>query len=122
MREFVHDAPSADQGKVLTYLRSGLVLGVTIGADLTDWLDPPHKANPIIDGQPRGGITEMTDGTWFWHAGLIHFIEKYNLPVSPEFVAQAARHNWVVNKDEIPAAHYEPTYFELADGSRGGKC
>jgi hypothetical protein len=114
MREWVNDQPRDNQEKVVEYLRSGLILGVIMGADLTDWLDPPHKANPIIEGQRRGGVTEMTDGIWFWYAGLIHFIEKYNISVSSEFVEHAARQNWRVNKEQIPVARYELSYFELA--------
>ncbi|MGL4550314.1 MAG: hypothetical protein ACRC33_03930, partial [Gemmataceae bacterium] len=79
LRDAVRDRPGEHQDDLLAYLRSGLVLGVTMGADLTDWLDPPRSANPQIDGRPRGGLTEMTDGVFLWHAGLIHFVERYNL-------------------------------------------
>src|SRR5262249_9803475 len=57
------------QQEVLQYLRSGQILGVTMGADLPDWLDRSCKANPIIEGLVEGGTTELTDGTWFWYAG-----------------------------------------------------
>ena len=89
MREFVAEQPWPDQEKILDYLRSGHVLGLTMGADLTDWLDRPHKANPLIGGQREGGTTPMTDGVWFRYAGLIHFIEKYNLRVPQEFIDRA---------------------------------
>ena len=55
---------------------------------------------------------EMTDGEWFWYAGLIHFIEKYNVRVAPEFVEHAARHGLRVNKDSLPPAQYEFSYFD----------
>ena len=49
MREFMTDRPWENQDRVLQYLRSGLVYSLTMGADLTDWFDRPHKANPMID-------------------------------------------------------------------------
>src|SRR5438128_3298470 len=55
MREFMAPEPREDQTKVLAYLRSGVILGVTMGADLTDRFDYPNKANPIIDGRAEGG-------------------------------------------------------------------
>jgi hypothetical protein len=112
MREFMAAQPWEDQDKVLAYLRSGLILGVTMGADLTDWFDRPNKANPVVAGQRRGGVTEMTDGIWFWYAGLIHFIQKYNVRVPEEFVHHAAQHGWQVDKTTIPPARYDCSYFE----------
>src|SRR5205823_10804133 len=99
------------QEQVLQYLRSGLILGVTMGADLTDWLDRSRKANPLLEGQPEGGTTEMTDGTWFWYAGLIYFIERYNVRVPEEFIEHAARNNWKVDREQIPPANYDCSYF-----------
>jgi len=118
MREFMTDRPWDDEDKVLQYLRSGLVFSITMGADLTDWFDCPNKANPTIDSGRTGGTTEMTDGEWFWYAGLIHFIEKYNVRVSPEFVARAARQGWRVHKEALPPAQYEFSYFD-AECHRG---
>jgi hypothetical protein len=112
MREAMNEQPWENQANVLAYLRSGLILGVNMGADLTDWFDPPEKANPLIDGQHRGGVTEMTDGTWFWYAGLIHFIEKYNVCVPRRFLEYAAQRNWWVDKETIPAGRYDFSYFE----------
>src|SRR5262245_43193301 len=117
MRESMSDRPWEYQARVLEYLRSGLVLGVTMGADLTDWFDPPARANPLIDGERRGGVTEMTDGVWFWYAGLIHFVEKYNVRVPAAFVEHAARHGWRVDREAIPVARYEFSYFEPGGGA-----
>jgi hypothetical protein len=118
LRDFLAEAPWPHQEEVLAYLRSGLVLGVTMGADLTDWLDPSHKANPLIEGRPEGGTTEMTDGTWFWYAGLIYFVEKYNLRLAEEFIQHAARNNWRVDRERIPVANYDCSYFAAADVDR----
>jgi len=114
MRDAMAGHPWENQDKVLDYLRSGLVLGVTMGADLTDWFDPPNKANPLIEGKRRGGVTEMTDGIWFWYAGLIHFVEKYNIQLPQRFIDHAAQQGWRVNKEQIAARRYEFSYFEPA--------
>jgi hypothetical protein len=111
MREFMAAEPWENQDKLLDYLRSGLILGVTMGADLMDWFDPGRKANPLIDGCRRGGTTEMTDGVWFWYAGLIYFVEKYNVRLPAEFVQHASQHGWRVNKQSSPHAHYDCSYF-----------
>ena len=111
MRDSMADSPWPHQEQVLQYLRSGRVLGVTMGADLPDWLDRSRKANPIIEGRVEGGTTEMTDGTWFWYAGLIWFIEHYNLRVSDEFIRHAAKNHWHVDRDGIPAAVYDCSFF-----------
>src|SRR4051812_13540314 len=86
MREAMSPGPWEQQEQVLEYLRSGLILGITMGADLTDWFAPSEKANPVIEGYGVGGTTEMTDGIWFWYAGLIHFVEKYHVRLPEEFV------------------------------------
>ena len=111
MRSDMADQPWENQARVVAYLRMGVILGETMGADLTDWFDRPRKANPIIDGKRVGGTTEMTDGTWFWYAGLVHFIEKYNVRVAPEFVQHAARQGWRVNKESVRPGPYECSYF-----------
>jgi hypothetical protein len=112
MRDSISDSPWPLQQELLQYPRSGQTLGVTMGADLSDWLDRSRKANPIIEGRVEGGTTEMTDGTWFWYAGLIWFVEHYNLHVSDEFIRHAARNHWRVDRDRIPAAVYDCSYFQ----------
>src|ERR1041384_1683835 len=73
MREFMEDQPWKNQEKVLNYLRSGHILGVTMGANLTDIFDRPNRANPVIHGKLKGGTTLMGDGEYFWYAGLIYY-------------------------------------------------
>ncbi len=111
MRDFGTEHAWENEGKVVEYLRSGLILGVTMGADLPDFYDPPNRANPIIDGSPVGGTIEMTDGVWFWYAGLIYFVEKYHIRLPAEFIRHAARQGWRLNKGAIPPASYECSYF-----------
>lgn len=112
MREFMSECPWENQDKVVSYLRSGLVMGVSMGADLVDPFDPSAKANPVIESSVRGGVTEMTDGVWFWYAGLIYFIEKYHVRVPQRFVEHASRQNWHVDQAERPVCRYEWSYFD----------
>lgn len=112
IRDAVGELPGPHQDRLLGYLRSGVLLGVTMGADLTDWLDPSVKANPVIAGRRRGGVNEMTDGVWFWYAGLIHFVEKYNVRVPPEFLEHAARNGWVVDRERVPPLRFDFSYFD----------
>jgi hypothetical protein len=111
MREFMAPEPWEDQDQVVAYLRSGLILAYPMGADLMDWFDRPNRANPLIEGQCLGGVTPLTDGEWFWPAGLVYFIEKYNVRVPQEFLEHAARHNWRVNKEVVPRRRYDFSYF-----------
>jgi hypothetical protein len=110
MREFMAPQPWEMQDKVLAYLRSGCILAHVMGADLPDWFDPSRRANPIIDGQLEGGVTPMTDGTWFWPAGLIYFIEKYNVRVPQEFIEHAAASGWRVDREAVSRGSYEYDY------------
>jgi hypothetical protein len=111
MRESMSEQPWPDQERVLEYLRSGRVLALTMGADLTDWFDRPARANPVIDGQVEGGTTPMSDGVWFWYAGLIHFVEKYNVRLPEEFVRHAAGQGWRMNQPLEQGRRYRYSYF-----------
>jgi hypothetical protein len=111
MREFLGDRPQKDQDRVLEYLRSGHVLALTMGADLIDCFDRSRRANPIIHGRLEGGTTPMGDGVWFWYAGLIYFIETYNVRLPEEFVQYAAEHNWRVSQPLDRNCRYRFSYF-----------
>jgi hypothetical protein len=114
LREFMAPAPWQNQDRIVSYLRSGLILAYPMGADLMDWLDRSYRANPLVEGQPLGGATPLTDGTWFWYAGLIYFMERYNVRVPQEFVEHASQQGWWVNKDTVPRRRYDFSYFEAA--------
>jgi len=111
MREFLTAQPWDRQEPVTRYLRSGLILAHPLGADLMDWFDRPNRANPVLDGGVVGGVTPLTDGVWFWPAGLIHFVERYNVRLPEEFVEHAARAGWTVNKEAVPRCRYDWSYF-----------
>jgi len=111
MREFASDRPHPRQDDLLAYLRSGHVLALPMGADLTDWLDRPRRANPTIGARVVGGATPMGDGVWFWPAGLIHFVERYNVRLPDDFVRFAADQDWRVTRPPDPTCHYVYSYF-----------
>jgi hypothetical protein len=111
MREFMGERPQENQDKLLEYLRSGHVLALPMGASLTDWFDRPHKANPLIDGRIVGGVTPLGDGVWFWPAGLIHFVEKYNVRLPDEFTRFAAEQDWRVTRPLDEQCRYTYSYF-----------
>ena len=111
LAEFMNERPWPDQEQVLQYLRSGHRLAVTMGANLPDWFDHSHKTNPIIAGRVEGGATPMGDGVWFWHAGLIYFVEKYNVRLPAEFVRHAAEHGWHVSAPLDNNVRYVYSYF-----------
>jgi hypothetical protein len=98
------------QAEVLEYLRSGHILGYLMGGGLPDWFDPTCRANPIINGRVRDGATPMTDGVWLWPAGLIYFIEKYNVRVPQEFIEYAANHGWRVDRELVAQGVYDYDY------------
>jgi hypothetical protein len=110
MREFRADEPWKDQEKVLDYLHSGYVVALVMGADLPDRFDASCRANPVINGKVEGGATPMTDGVWLWPAGLIYFIEKYNVRVPQEFIDYAARNGWRVDQEAVRRGSYEFDY------------
>ena len=110
MRESVAPAPREQEATALAYLRSGYILGYPMSADLPDCFDPTRRANPIIDGSPLGGVTPMTDGTWFWPAGLIYFVERYHVTLPQNFLDHAAKNDWLVNKATVRQGLYDYEY------------
>lgn len=110
MRQFMSPEPWEYQADVLAYLRSGYILGLPMGADLPDWFDASDRANPLIEGRREGGATPMTDGVWFWPAGLIHFIEKYNVRVPQEFIDHAKSRAWRIDRASLSQGSYEYDY------------
>jgi hypothetical protein len=110
MRENASSQPWEHQQQVLDYLRSGHVLAYPMGADLPDWFDGTKRANPKIAGRIEGGATPLTDGVWFWPAGLIYFVEHYNVRLPQEFIDHAAQHSWQINKETVGRGEYDYDY------------
>ncbi|MEU1619104.1 hypothetical protein ABZ479_17635 [Streptomyces sp. NPDC005722] len=91
---------------LVRYLRSGAVLAVTTSA-VYDVLSPDRA---FIDG-----LSLLTDGQWFWHTDLAHYVERYHVAVSDEFVQHARRLDWrppqLTEEDLI---RIEDSFFEDA--------
>lgn len=71
---------------LVRYLRAGSVIAAT-GSAVYDVLSP---TNELIDR-----LHLLTDGEWFWHTDLAHYVERYHVPVDERFVAHARRRGWV---------------------------
>ncbi|MEU9298458.1 hypothetical protein [Streptomyces sp. NPDC048266] len=70
---------------LVRYLRAGSVIAAT-GSAVYDFLSP---TNELIDG-----LHLLTDGEWFWYTDLVHYVERYHVPVDDRFVAHARPHGW----------------------------
>ncbi len=112
LRSLIADSPWPEQENVLAYLRSGYIFSIAMGGAGRDQIDRSSPVCAVIDGRIVGGLTEMTDGEWYWPAALIYYVEKHNVCLPAEFVAHAAGHDWHVNKEVISEARYECPYFE----------
>ncbi|WP_078987912.1 hypothetical protein [Streptomyces sp. XY332] len=71
---------------LVRYLRAGSVIAAT-GSGVYDFLSP---TNELIDR-----LHLLTDGEWFWHTDLAHYVERYHVPVDDRFVAHASHRGWV---------------------------
>ncbi len=107
IRESAAPQPWEHQQQVLDYLRSGHILAFPMGADLPDWFDRTKRANPTIATGIEGGVTPLTDGVWFWPAGLIYFVEQYNVRLPQEFIDHAVRNNWQIDKEAVSRGEYD---------------
>jgi hypothetical protein len=70
---------------------------------------PMNTATSIVHLKPVVRFREFPYGT-IKPAGLIHFIEKYNVRVPAEFVQHAAEKNWRVDQDAVPRCDYDFSY------------
>jgi hypothetical protein len=71
---------------LVRYLRAGSVIAAT-GSAVYDFLSP---TNEFIDV-----LQLLTDGEWFWHTDLAHYVERYHVPVDDRFVDRARLRGWV---------------------------
>ncbi|MFG3001752.1 hypothetical protein [Streptomyces sp. NPDC048340] len=71
---------------LVRYLRAGSVIAAT-GSAVYDFLSP---TNEFIDS-----LHLLTDGEWFWHSDLAHYVERYHVPVDERFVDHARHRGWM---------------------------
>ncbi|WP_079000539.1 hypothetical protein [Streptomyces sp. AS58] len=74
------------EADLVRYLRAGSVLAAT-GSAVYDFLSPTGE---FIDG-----LHLLTDGEWFWHTDLAHYVERYHVPVDDRFVDHARHRGWI---------------------------
>jgi hypothetical protein len=87
------------ESKVVSYLRSGVVLDECLGVE-TDVIDAADQ-NLLYQ-------SDRTDGTWVWREDLAHYVEKYHLRLPDEFLANMRANQWVVPQKES----MDPRLFE----------
>lgn len=71
---------------LVRYLRAGSVIAAT-GSAVYDFLSPTSEF--------IGSLQLLTDGEWFWHTDLAHYVERYHVPVDDRFVDHARLRGWV---------------------------
>ncbi|MFD8072677.1 hypothetical protein ACFV3E_08470 [Streptomyces sp. NPDC059718] len=85
LHDAVRERGEEYEDDLVRYLRSGAVLAVTTSA-VYDVLSPDRA---FIDG-----LSLLTDGQRFWHTDLAHYVERYHVALSDEFVRHARRLHW----------------------------
>ncbi|GAA1126516.1 YrhB domain-containing protein [Kitasatospora arboriphila] len=73
------------ESELAAYLRAGTCL-LAATALTHDVLDP--------DKPPLGSFGLLTDGTWFWYADLVHYVEHHHVQLPPSFLAHARANDW----------------------------
>lgn len=85
LRASVRSKGDPHEEDLVRYLRSGSVLAATASA-VHDVLSP---TNELIDA-----LHLLTDGEWFWHTDLAHYVEQYHVPLDDRFVDHARLQGW----------------------------
>ena len=86
--------------KVLSYLRSGVEAGIVM------MIEYDHMATPEAC---LGSVTLLSDGKSIWPSSLAYYVEKYDVELPVEFMADMARNEWLVPPGtEVP--------FEMPEG------
>jgi len=57
------------------------------------------------------GCRDLTDGTWVWPEGLVHYLDVHGVVLPARFVEHAARSAWQIRDVSLPSMR------EGADGS-----
>ncbi|MFD3583243.1 hypothetical protein [Streptomyces sp. NPDC058683] len=85
---------------LVRYLRADSVIAAT-GSAVYDFLSLTKE---FIDS-----LHLLTDGEWFWHTDLAHYVERYHVPLDNRFVDHARLRGWV------PAQLSDDQLVQIAD-------
>lgn len=86
LEERLSTTPLRDKGKVIEYLKGGLILSV-IPVVERDRLSGSGSVTPR-------GIRVQTDGEWAWASSLAYWLENYDLSLPDEFLEHVRSKSW----------------------------
>ncbi|MGW2683585.1 hypothetical protein ACWC6I_10540 [Streptomyces sp. NPDC001414] len=75
----------AYEADLVRYLGAGTLLAATTSR-VHDILS---SGNELI-----GALHLLTDGQWFWHTDLAHYVEHYHVPLDTRFIDHARGRGW----------------------------
>ena len=87
IHDFVQKLPSANEERIVAYLKSGHVGDVCL-----------EKTNDVIDPKKaiKLRIDSYSDGVWEWRADLAYYVETYHVRLPDEFVKHVEANRWTV--------------------------
>ncbi|MFY9344283.1 MAG: hypothetical protein WAT39_17460 [Planctomycetota bacterium] len=106
--------PARDRGAVIAWLRAGKELVAYLGQS---WCR-------FGCGERDMGCRDLTDGTFVWPEGLVHYVERHDVRLPERFVAHVLAHGGTMPRFVVP----EPTFGRvdpapwLAWGREQGAC
>jgi len=85
LRNSIQNIGIEDREKIISYLKSGQMI----------LFRPQIVADVLSEKEEWIGSTSIySDGVWLWKDYLVHYLEKYNIQIPPEFILHAERNNW----------------------------
>ncbi len=82
----VRSSPDESEAAVVAYLRTGVPV-----------LDVMERRRDVLDATPVAETGSLlTDGTWYWREDLAHYVSKYHLQLSDDFLSHVKAHDFQV--------------------------
>lgn len=75
---------------IVSYLRAGTPQAQYMGYSTCRFADCTHRDRSCL------GSADLTDGQWIWPEGLWHYVHDHAVRLPDEFVASAAKRNFVI--------------------------
>ncbi|WP_405526638.1 YrhB family protein [Streptomyces avidinii] len=82
---YLRAQPGGEDSTLVSYLHTGTLLVASASAT---------RCRLEADGPSLGSWALLTDGTWFWHSDLAHYVEHHHLQLPPDFVDHARSNSW----------------------------